>query len=131
MTRRSDPSAGKGTGTWRWSSALPALTFLVGIALGVALGISVTRNGDAPAPQATESRSASPSPAPTASVTVAVAKACIRAGRSAAEALVVLRRGVDAIRDLDAGRLQGQLDEMQRLQRAAEADARACSAAVS
>lgn len=100
---------------WKqWSVLLPALTFLVGLALGAAvLGIAQTTDEGVEGPTAGGSAApdASPSPSPTSSdLTVVVPATCVEAAEKAELAFDVLQDAASAVRDLDARRLAEVVD---------------------
>ncbi len=99
--------------TWRWTSVLPALTFLVGLVLGVGLGFAGggSDSGSQALPTVAPSPRVTPSPVPGA-----IPQACVEAAQESTKALALLRQGVRAIGDLDAQRLREVVDQAQRVQ---------------
>ncbi len=113
--------------TWRWTSVLPALTFLVGLALGVALGFAAGGSDSGPRALSTPTPSPRSAPSPIPGV---IPQVCVEAAQESSKALTLLRQGVRAIADLDAQRLREVLDEAQQVQQVAEAAARQCQTSV-
>lgn len=101
-----------------WLPALlPAITFLIGVALGGALIAVGTNAGgdDSAAPHSTAAPAPSGSASTSGDAVVTVPGACLDAANQAEEAFSLLRGGVTAIRDLDARRLQELVDQLQKL----------------
>lgn len=115
---------------------LPALTFLVGLALGGAL-VGVTSgsdevDGDANGPTVTSAPTpepAGPLPSPTG-LLVRVPDPCLQAVDKAEVAYGVLDQAVAAARELDARRLQELVDQVQQERRQTEALVEACRVGV-
>ena len=102
-----------GPGRGRWSWLLPALTFLVGLALG---GLVLGGDGDPPRAAAPVPAGGEPSPPPDpGDLLVRVPEPCLRVADEAEQAVATLDRAVDAARSLDARRLQDVVDDVQRL----------------
>ena len=106
-------SAPKQESAWKsWSVLLPALTFLVGLALGAAVvGVASTSDDGVEGPTAQESQEPSPSPSPTSSdLVVTIPAPCVEAAEKAELAFDVLQDAASAVRDLDARRLAEVVD---------------------
>ncbi len=126
---------GRGRSALYW--LVPALTFLVGLALG-AVVTAATTGDDGPA-ETLPPVAATPSPArtpsspapatPTDDATIVVPAACIRTAQNAQEAVALMRRSVEAARDLDAARLQQIVDQMEALQPRIQESATTCQTA--
>lgn len=126
-----------------WTWLLPALTFLAGVALAGAVfavtnagtdsgASSSTGSGDGQGVGADASASASPtsatsSPSPT-DLVVTVPQSCLDAADGVSRASQEVRAAVDAVRDLDARRLQEIVDRIQALQPEVQALADTCRA---
>lgn len=130
MTGTASDSTPTSAGGSRWIWLLPALTFVAGAALGAAV---VAASGDddhggrpaaAPAPTATPQ--ASPTPA---GLVVTVPQPCLDAADGVAETSQEVRGAVDAVRSLDARRLQEIVDRIQALQPRVQMLADTCRAA--
>jgi hypothetical protein len=118
---------------------VPALTFLVGLALGAVLvwvGTSGPGGGDEEAaPSGTPSASpAEPTRSPgdgVSGVGRTVPEECTRAADSALQLAEILQDAVRALGDLDARRLQELVDRMEGLDQQIRADLQACREATS
>ena len=97
----------------RWSVLLPALTFLVGLALGAAvIGVAQSTDEGVEGPEALASPgAAAPSPTPTSGdLNVTIPASCVEAAEKAEFAYDVLQDAASAVRDLDARRLAEVVD---------------------
>lgn len=96
----------------RWSVLLPALTFLVGLALGAAVvGVASTSDDGVEGPSAQQTAAPPLSPSPASSdLVVTIPAACVEAAEKAELAFDVLQDAASAVRDLDARRLAEVVD---------------------
>ena len=110
---------------------VPAVTFLVGLALGAALVWVAQPSGSgeddgseaqpspgmtvSPSPSPSEPSAASPSPGP-----------CVRAAQDAEQVIRLVRAAVTALGALDAARLEELVDEMELLDEQVRDNARLC-----
>jgi hypothetical protein len=111
----------------RWVWVLPALTFLVGLALGA---LVVGAPDEAPVPATTDPAAApasEPSAAPS-DLLVRVPEPCLAVAEQAEEAVAVVDRAVAAVRSFDARELQEVLDQAQDLRPGVERLAADCRA---
>ena len=112
----------------RWSVLLPALTFLVGLALGAAVLGATTAEDDEGALPAGPTSTATPTP-PQDGLLVRVPAACLEAAERAEQAYALVEQGVTAARELDARGLADLVDEVQRQRPEVQARVDACRAA--
>jgi hypothetical protein len=111
----------------RWLWVLPALTFLVGLALGA---LVVGGPSDAPV-SGTGDPAAAPAPEPSAApsdLLVRVPEPCLAVAEQAEEAVAVVDRAVAAVRSFDARELQEVLNQAQNLRSGVERLAADCRA---
>ncbi len=115
----------------RWTWLLPALTFVAGVALAGAV-FAVTDSGNDSGTEADARASASPaSPTPLpspAGLVVTVPQSCLDAADGVTRTSQEVRGAVDAVRDLDARRLQEIVDRIQALQPQVQELANSCRA---
>ncbi len=132
-SRQAQPPAAKGS-SWTW--LLPALTFLAGVALAGAV-FAVTNSGDdqgvladpgGSASPASPATSASPTSPPPTDLVVTVPQSCLDAADGVSRVSQEVRGAVEAVRDLDARRLQEIVDRIQALQPEVQAFADTCRA---
>lgn len=115
----------------RWTWLLPAITFVVGVALaGVVFAVTGSGDGDGAVSDARASASpAAPTTAPSsAGLVVTVPQSCLDAADGVTRTSQEVRGAVDAVRDLDARRLQEIVDRIQALQPQVQALANTCRA---
>lgn len=108
-----DGTPATGESAWqRWSVLLPALTFLVGLALGAAVvGVASTSDDGVEGPSAQQSAAPAADPSPTPSdLVLTVPASCVEAADKAELAFNVLQDAASAVRDLDARRLAEVVD---------------------
>ena len=110
---------GGGSRSWRW--LLPALAFVAGVALGaVVVGVGNLGEDDVSAARVEVSPSPEPrddaEPSASSDVVVRVPGACLDAADGAEEAARQVDDVADAVRALDARRLQELVDRFQQLQ---------------
>ncbi len=123
------------TGWRRWSVLLPALAFVVGLALGAAVvGVSQLGGSSPDEPLAAPSTSSTPMPEPAASpspsaLLITVPAPCVQAAEQAETAYDVLDRAVTAVRELDARQLADVVDAAQTERAETEALVDACRTA--
>lgn len=125
----------KEPGWRRWSVLLPALAFVVGLALGAAVvGVSQLGESSSEEPLAAPSSTSTPpsepvgSPSPSA-LLITVPAPCVQAAEQAESAYDVLDRAVTAVRELDARQLADVVDAAQTERAETEALVDACRAA--
>ena len=107
---------------------VPALTFLLGLALGAAvIGVAFGQDRAAPAGAPAPPSAAVPQPTPSGLV-ARVPDACLRTADKADVAYQILDDAVAAARELDARRLQELVDRVQKERAGTETLARACRA---
>ena len=134
QTSPEDDTGRRARGALYW--LVPALTFLIGLGLGAAV-IAVT--GDDGAREGASPPAVSPSPTPTpgspqpttptGDATIVIPAACIRTAEGAEQAAGLMRRAVEAARDLNAARLQEIVDQFESLQPEIQESAEACRVA--
>ncbi len=125
-----DPTpASNATGTWaRW---LPALTFLVGLALGaVFVGVGMSTGGDddtaAPSASGSPADGSSPSVGPS-DTSIVVPAACSEASTAVGQAVTLIRQGASYVRDFQPEKLVQVLDDLETLDSRLRSLAAQCS----
>lgn len=121
----SSTAVGTGRRSSPWTWLLPALTFLVGCLLGGVVVAAGAFDGDDDEPlraapgasQQPGDGEDGPQPTPTSGdVVVRVPESCLQAADMATSAIGQIDRVVEAVRDLDARRLQEIVDQVQKLE---------------
>lgn len=129
------PGTSQESGWRRWSVLLPALAFVVGLALGAAVvGVSQLGESGSEEPLAAPSATPEPQPEPVGSpspspLVITVPAPCVEAAEQAETAYDVLDRAVTAVRELDARQLADVVDAAQTERAETEALVDACRAA--
>ncbi len=100
----------------RWSVLLPAVTFLVGLALGaVVVGVAVDSSDDNGQGTVAASTATGPGTAPSPSgLVVRVPQPCLQVADQAQVAFGILQDAAAAARELDARRLQELVNQAQQ-----------------
>lgn len=107
---------------------LPALTFVVGLAIGSLVVLAGTGGDDTGAGTPKENTAASPSASPTGDTVVTVPEACREAGANLSAATALLRDSVDSVRDFQPDRIVKALDRLQTLDQQTRPLVARCSA---
>ncbi len=110
---------------------LPALTFLIGLALGAVIvwvGVPSGDNGASTAPR-TPSATVTVHPSTAPAVGAGVPPSCMRAGKAAQTVVTLVEHAVGAVRDFDAQRLERIVQRLQSLDHQVRQDVQACRSA--
>jgi hypothetical protein len=112
-----------------WFSAVPAVTFLVGLVLGglvIGLGLS-GEEGSTPGADSTPTPTNGEQPTPTSDVTVVVPNACLEAADTVEQAMDLIRDGVGSVSEFQPEELGEVLDQLEDLDARARELARQCA----
>lgn len=111
-----------------WSSAVPAVAFLIGLVLGgLVIGVGVLGDDSGGDALSTPAPAGGADPMPTSDITVVVPNACLEAAETVEEAMDLIRSGVQDVSEFQPEALLELLDRLEDLDARARDLARQCS----